>query len=253
LDAVSRIEPDAVADLLSSEGVAAARRRMRLVYRTYLDAPDTPENLLILTFCLSNDRELGPHVRAWARRWNLTPNWCGRAAYNVLARAALAAERHEPLPVSLTLPEWLMVNLRAVMPRAVVPVFAYANWREFPPTYAPCCERRVDAKRRIMTMLETMVDDELDRREAASLASGARPTAPARAVDHFEWLVRYQVRGVSYNHIAQATGRSRQAVTEAIAETAEFLDLPLRRSSPGGRPRLPRRRAHTVKVPSQSR
>lgn len=59
----------------------------------------------------------------------------------------------------------------------------------------------------------------------------------SRLYEHFLWLVQYQVSRKSFSEIARDANRSRQAVTEAIRDTALFIELDLRESDGPGRKR----------------
>lgn len=54
---------------------------------------------------------------------------------------------------------------------------------------------------------------------------------------HYRWLVAFQVKGDRYTEIASDAGVRRQAVEQAVKETAQLVGLSLRRASGSGRPR----------------
>jgi hypothetical protein len=104
----------------------------------------------------------------------------------------------------------------------------------------PRTETRADAKKRLSRLL----DNALDRieREAAW-------ESPSRSIpdDHFDWLVRFQVKPQSQNDIAERVGLSRRHITRAVNDVAEYIGIePRDGRRDGGRPSS--KKPRTVKV-----
>lgn len=62
-------------------------------------------------------------------------------------------------------------------------------------------------------------------------------TPHIRNLERFEWLVKYQVCGESFNQIAQSAYTGRKAVTARVKETAEICGITLRPPGKPGRPK----------------
>lgn len=64
------------------------------------------------------------------------------------------------------------------------------------------------------------------------------PTPTMRQPEHFEWLVRYQVEGRSYNWLAGHYHQHKGTIEDAVKDKAALIGLRLR---PPGRPGRPPR------------
>lgn len=105
-------------------------------------------------------------------------------------------------------------------------------------------ETRAAAEERMRRAAEEAIRAQLDAAEAQLAAEGAERTpTKTTGLDHFQWLVLYQVDGLSHRAIGDAVFRHRQAVRTAISDTAKLIGLPLRPPAAAGRPRSSGRRA----------
>ncbi len=103
--------------------------------------------------------------------------------------------------------------------------------------YNPFDTSRVWYKKITLELMEKKLDKYLDDLETEAIATNSIRTPETRNVERFEWLVRYQVCGESYNQIAKAVHASREAVRDRIRETAEWCDITLRPPGKPGRPK----------------
>jgi hypothetical protein len=109
-----------------------------------------------------------------------------------------------------------------------------------PVEYYPTAETAREFKTRALNDFEqaldqyiTRVHDYYDRR-----GSWPRPKiVELREMDHFKWLIRYQVEMQSYGRIARGSGRERKSIETAVKRLAGLIELPLRSPSPPGRPK----------------
>jgi hypothetical protein len=106
-------------------------------------------------------------------------------------------------------------------------------------TWNPLIESRSAAEARMRNEAEQRIKEQLNATAARLSDSGAdRTPVKNTGLDHFRWLVLYQVTRKSHRQIAGEVFRERQAVRKAINETARLISLPLRDPTRPGRPRL---------------
>jgi hypothetical protein len=127
--------------------------------------------------------------------------------------------------------------------------FSVSSWH-------PQTEPREVAERRIMRELRAQMTQNLDATASAFQTpgtvfrgEGAVPT-PVKQDDtaHFDWFVRYQVKGDSFSQIGRDVGIERTAIQRAVDKLGQLLDgghwqTWRRPKAKGGRPG-PRRRAN---------
>ncbi len=125
----------------------------------------------------------------------------------------------------------------------------YERTIAFDLSWFPVVESLQDAEERLLEECRRRIREDLRAVEADAERRGMVPSRVKRTGrEHFEWLVRYQVRRESFAEIATEIGKTRQAVTEAVKETAALVDLTLRPAGQPGQPRKPWPPAHVVKV-----
>ena len=105
-------------------------------------------------------------------------------------------------------------------------------------SWYPVVEPIQDAEERLVAECRRAIRRDLQEVEAEAERRGmVRARVKRTGLDHFEWLVRYQLRGESYAEIARSVCKERQTVAEAIQKTAALIGLPLRLPDPTGPPR----------------
>ena len=85
----------------------------------------------------------------------------------------------------------------------------------------------------MLKQVRTFLNKYCDRVEADALRAGLKRAPKKRGEQHFDWLVRYQIKGESFASIAKDPAyrvRGRQTVQKAVTELAEYLGVALRRS-----------------------
>jgi hypothetical protein len=111
-------------------------------------------------------------------------------------------------------------------------------------TWNPLVESRSAAEARMRNEAEQRIKEQLNATESRLSEAGAdRTPVKTTGLDHFRWLVLYQVNRKSHQKIADEVFRERQAVRKAVNETAQLISLPLRDPTRPGRPRLKPQRA----------
>lgn len=182
-------------------------------------------------------------VEWWQKRWHLNAPWLADVAINTQRarlRYFINGQTHFMPSAAKVRSGWFVTPA----PRTSMDFHGQAVTIPLNLLYwDPARETRKEARDSIIAAL----DAELDRIEAdASLALNKIKSKP---LEHFEWLVRFQVGNESKTQLAAAVGMSREAVLRAINDLAAFVGIEPRKYS-GGRPK--RRRARTVK-PVQTR
>jgi len=145
----------------------------------------------------------GADVSAWARRSRLNAPWVLDVARETIAarRAHLVAGATKPAA------RWFELTESA---SGWAPVGA--------PSYDPRRESRAAYQQRVDAYVTGCED--------------GRGAAPLKDPSHFEWAVRYQVKGESFATIARGVPScaGRTAIRNAVHRLARFLELPLRSS-----------------------
>lgn len=181
----------------------------------FLDAlrrvvPEIVDEILDLADCDAT----AVRIDHWANKRGLTAAWLQR-----YIRTTIATVREAP-------------ETRAY----VLQSFVGACWREPqmpalpPPTWNPFLETKARFLGRVNAYVQAM--------EAAALQAGGKRVSPKRTRDgaadrHFEWLVRYQVRGETFARIARdlptaTRERPDSTVSKAVHQTATLLQITLR-------------------------
>lgn len=105
-------------------------------------------------------------------------------------------------------------------------------------TWNPRMETRAAAEARMRAEADRYIKARLNSAKEELSANGAEATPLKTAgLEHFRWLVLYQVKGQSQRSIAREVYRDRHAVRDAITKTAQTIGLPLRTPNRPGRPR----------------
>ncbi len=102
--------------------------------------------------------------------------------------------------------------------------------------YNPLKYPRSAYKKHMMDLFEKLLNNHLDRMDSMVIPKEQK-TNDVRNFERFEWLVRYQVCGESFNKIAETEFTSRQAVRDRVKETAEWCGITLRKPGKPGRPK----------------
>lgn len=163
-------------------------------------------------------------LQRWAERWHLWERWTLRRA-----RVTVDAWLHfDDLDRS---------SFVSVLPETEEPPsidgFEYSGR-----TWHPWGFNRRKFKEMVHRDVEEALEEYMDRVERRLVNEGPyRNSARKRKQkEHFDWLIFYQVEGLSYSRVADRVTRSRQTVTEAIKDTAHLVNLTLRPPDRGGRP-----------------
>lgn len=178
----------------------------------------------------------------WSRRHHLDTTWCRERAYETLDFWCFSEEGRK-------IQMWDYDG-------AYQPIIAFRDDHpKFTFEYKTLYPRegfRQDVKQRIMEAVEKDLDAFLDQRESLAKENGMVPPRQKRERQHFEWLVCFQVKQLSYaeilkfyfpkeyaaakltRNISDRTKRIRKAVNEV----ADYINLPLREdgTKPGRRP-----------------
>ena len=162
-------------------------------------------------------------LSSWAKRWHLTDRWC-------LALARDTARWYAEQPDAQGWEFEGKAIFAGMFPFAIEPLQLGAA-----AYYDPTWQRRGIFKRHVLEQVARAVDDYCDRIEAAAREAGLKRVSRKRESEHFDWLVRYQIKGEPYASIAQNASYKfkggRQTVRKAIVDLAEYLELTLRSST----------------------
>ncbi len=163
-------------------------------------------------------------LRAWGHRWNLVADWC-------LQRALLTLREWTWWPEDANQDDWGhmgILTLLAIAPQECCLVFGHWGWHPELTTWSA-------AEREIREDFEAYLATYREGMERLARERGLVPAPAKRTAEHYEWLVLYQVKGLSYYQIAQRACRERQTVTDGVKSTAALIGLPLRPPPPPGR------------------
>ena len=158
----------------------------------------------------------------WAKRWNLTDCWCLG-----LARDTAHWYAAEPEAKGWEFQgKGMFAGFHpfAIEPLQLGPFYFDPTWR-----------RREGFKQFVLDQVAEALKGYCDRIEADALAAGLKRAPRKREVEHFDWLARYQLKGSSFQAIADSASYKfkggRQTVRKAIVELAEYIALTLRPST----------------------
>jgi len=163
----------------------------------------------------------------WGRRWGMDANWCLVIAFMTLWEQNLPPDERSS--------SWgwcLAFGLDYVDPFADQDLrltFEYAGWN-------PLEDTRDDTRKTILDTFTCHLDAYLDGLERQAQEAGFVPAREFRALEHLDWLVLHQVKGMPFSAIARHASQSskpisRQGVTTAVKSHAALLGLPLRADS----------------------
>jgi GNAT superfamily N-acetyltransferase len=157
-------------------------------------------------------------LSSWAKRWHLTDPWC-------LALARDTARWYAAQPDAQGWEFEGKAIFAGMFPFAIEPLELRSVY------YDPTWQRRGIFKRHVLEQVARDVDNHCDRIEAAALDAGLKRVSRKREVEHFDWLVRYQIKGDPYASIAQNASYKFKGGRKAIVDLAEHLALTLRSST----------------------
>ena len=186
---------------------------------------------------------LHERVHAWAERWQIAEEWCIDQALWTLSswrrQEELRTERQLPLCQphewgrevgwDINTPQCFTFRSSPIDQDVQYFSFGHEGWE-------PIKTTRAEAEQVLRAAFEARLADYLDEMEGLATARGLVPVPQKRGTEHFEWLVRYQIQGRSFQAIARDACRDRKTVTGAVRETAALLQLSLRPPGQPGRP-----------------
>ena len=155
----------------------------------------------------------------WLRKWNVDDDWLTKWFATTLdIWCTLSGERGKPLNPAM----WL--NRIFESPALQIPE----------PPVLPRYDPHFDNWDSYLEMVMQILEPYRQEAEAQFRAAGLKRSDRNWTLEHFEWLVRYQIRKESFASI-RATARksdgkrySQNAVREAVRDTATLVDLTLR-------------------------
>ncbi|HZH91590.1 MAG TPA: hypothetical protein VEX70_13350 [Pyrinomonadaceae bacterium] len=178
----------------------------------------------------------------WSRRHNLNDLWCRERAYATLDLWCYS-------PASRKARIWHhefgwqpVMAFRGGERQRFDFVFRHE-------THYPRDGFRQQVKQRILTLCEEQLDAFLDERERQAIEGGMVATPQKHAKEHFEWLTRRQIQGMTCRAIfdlykeqskSQAMPRlitTKRAVEKAVSELAELIQLTPRYAGRGRKPK----------------
>jgi len=179
-----------------------------------------PELLATLTSISPEDSYA---ISKWAERWRLTDPWCLALAKDTIRwhRTDPAAQGWEFEGTSIFVGHFAF----KIPPLRIKESFYHdPTWR-----------RRREFKEYVIGQVAERVDEYCDQIEADALKAGLKRVKRKNEASHFDWLVRYHIRGESFASIAQDSPykyqAGRQTVRKAVVELAKIIALTLKSST----------------------
>jgi len=233
LVAVQECEPRVLADLKKRALTLYRDTRARYASPGREGAVDAFLGRSLATMTSPARPDLAPLHAAllgWARRWNLSADWCLKAALEAMA---FWMRRR---PSRLT---W-GIGWSGFLPTLTTTPFTFehAGWD-------PSRQQRTAYVQAVRKTCEDFLQGYVRGVDRTARNRGFRPAPTTREAVHFEWVARFQVRGESFAAIeARIRGQprwaahisERKAVAMAVKGLAQRIGLPLR-PAPRGRPR----------------
>ena len=240
LRAIKKVHP-AVLEALAGEPLERFRaaklheyhfRTLGSVWRD-IEASEIPESEPMLV-------PLRESLWAWAERWNLNDDWFRARAFFTLADWCFKPETFAGLKWSYGILIWGH--------EFKVEPFKF-KW-----AWNPLKESRFVAERVMRAAFDEMMRQYFDETEARATSLGYKPTRRKIELKRFEWLLCFQIKGMTYaqiceqenpqlyaDHEARGTlGDHTKRIKKAINDLAKLMFLPLdkERTTPGRRPQL---------------
>jgi len=218
-----------------------AEGRAALVYTLMGRVPETWKDLYSTCGPLTHKppSEIREAVEAWAQRWGLVDRtgparWAVKCAlFNLFLREEKLAEGEAFLDT------WAVPIIECEPPAGRVYPYPPPGLREVAFRgfwLVGEIESMAEARQRILDEFTRALDEHIEKYKAWAQQAGL-PELPVKrsAGRHLEWLVDYQVRGLSVKQIADAyaakTGRAveQRAIYKGLAEAAKAVGLKLRK------------------------
>lgn len=227
LVAVRRIVPQVLADLAGHPPEIFKMTEAEVDVSNYRSWPA----LTVAADDVPAARELREAVLTWSRRYHLNAEWC-------LERALQTLRAWHRLPADSRLrSEWDHEAVTIFLPVSVDQrrfTFTHPGWELTTDNVT-----RAELERVVRAAFEAHLSDYLDSMETLAHAAGMERTPQKRRLDHFDWLVYYQVERWSHQEIAEEAGVDRTTVRDGLKTTAREIGLRLRPVGRAGRPRKP--------------
>lgn len=164
------------------------------------------------------------NLDSWANKHNLNENWVIKTA-------------RETLKMWNDFPELTEGSLEWIYPSSFywLPVdkktrqisYNHSGWN-------PAGETRASFKERTMSDFEKYLEKYMDYLEGLTQEKGYIKSKEKHTLEHFEWLVEYQVNNKSFSSIGYG---SRKNIEARVKEAAELCGIKLRPRGKPGRPR----------------
>lgn len=187
-------------------------------------------------------------LRKWASKWNLTDTWCLNHAVLTLRdqswQSALWWLQTEPIMTRFILTDELkkMGIFEFVFRFDSLSSSVEGPFSTSPAKFGQEVEESSTAWggraiRGARKALNFQMGDYLVRVAEANELLKLTPPPVRWALDHFEWLINYQIAGKTYREIGRAFDKDEATVREGIKDVAKLVGLTLRPASRPGRPK----------------
>ena len=161
---------------------------------------------------------LQQELTAWAKRKNLSEIWCITYVLEALTTWSIyAAFEHLPLPYKVSARTPLVDNEKRRF------IFEHLGWDLMSKT-------KTEIKNEMREAFNAQLDSYFEKMDSVIEQNGYVQTPEKFSVDHFTWLVLFQVRGLSKSEIARQCNATRTAVIAGINNAASLIELPMRDS-----------------------
>jgi hypothetical protein len=225
-----------------NSGIVVQAARMYFLDTINDIAPEVAEGLLHV-FTEPNrepekDHNLKASLTRWAQSFNLNEPWVLEAAVHTMMRwnKVFTSDDYNTRIYSVMFPKLVtdtkkreFEELTATYPRYKTS-FTTRAWNPLKESEEAFLTRAKDDFEAYISAYTAHIKNSLRKR-------GWQPVPKLRKIEHFEWLVRYQVQGWSHAKIAEHYQlASNDVVSKALNKKADELKFSLRPAEKGGRP-----------------
>jgi|GEM_PF-5891997 len=171
------------------------------------------------------------NVKTWARAWHLNDRWCENIALQLLLHLRYKVATEHPEVAQADGITWTWTGPAPNAPERILsPAFSFLIL----PGWDVLSLTRADFEVEARAGFEKALKQYCECREAEARKRGLeKAPEKKRTLEHYNWLVRYQVKGESFatifHTLPQGQKRTRRAVEKAIHVVAAEIELTLRR------------------------
>lgn len=161
-------------------------------------------------------KRLEKNLREWGSKYNLVDEWILKGALEVLENWNSGSEDIPPRQFPYF--EMTQINLDKDIDSELKEIKIEVFW-----------EPQLTTEKEIRGQIEKMVEEKIGNIRKECLKKGLKPVKKKKAVDHFKWLVKYQVNPTkTYQHWAEVFFVETNTFHEAIHKLAKEINLTIK-------------------------